>query len=219
MILHLIAEERLGPLDPKQQELLSAARDESDRLHHILENLLDMGRIESGRELMDMRPAPAGDLAGGTVEGMRSAFAQRNIRLEYDVPAESPQVLADPTRIAHVFANLLNNALRYTPSGGTVRLTSRLEGDFVEFSVSDTGSGIPAQYLHRVFEKFFRVPGQNGEGSGLGLAIVKDIIEAHGGRIVAESAEGRGSTFRFTLRRAAASREVIDHGSAIASHD
>ena len=220
MILHLVAEQRVGPLDEKQQELLSAASEESDRLHLILENPLDMERIESGRVLMDMRPVPAGDLAGATVEGMRGAFAERDIAVEYEVPSDAPQVLADPTRIAHVLANLLNNALRHTPHGGVVRVTSRVEPDFVEFVVSDTGSGIPPQYLHRIFEKFFRVPGQNSEGgSGLGLAIVKDIVEAHGGRIVAESVEGRGSTFRFTLRRATAGRKEIDHGTPATSHD
>jgi signal transduction histidine kinase len=104
----------------------------------------------------------------------------------------------------HVFANLLSNALRYTPPGGTVTVTAGADEEWVRFSVSDTGRGIPVQYLATIFEKFFRVPDQGGTGTGagLGLAIVKEIVEAHGGTVNAESRLGEGSTFSFTLRRA-----------------
>ena len=109
----------------------------------------------------------------------------------------------DPARIAHVFANLLSNALKYTPPGGKVTLSAKAEGEFVRFQVSDTGVGIPEKFLPRLFEQFFRVPDQGpGTGVGLGLAIVKDIVEAHGGTVGVESREGAGSTFHFTLRRA-----------------
>jgi len=112
----------------------------------------------------------------------------------------------DPTRITHVFANLLSNALKYTPPGGTISISAKEEGEHVRFQVSDTGVGIPDRYLPRIFEQFFRVPEQGqGTGVGLGLAIVKDIVEAHGGTVGVESQEGMGSTFRFTLRMA-------DHG-------
>jgi signal transduction histidine kinase len=115
-------------------------------------------------------------------------------------------VLADPTRVRHVLVNLLNNALKYTRPGGHVLVSAAsLEADgVVEFVVRDDGTGIPRQYVGRVFEKFFRAPGQPGDsGTGLGLAIVKDIVEAHGGRVSAESDAGRGTTFRFTLPLAA----------------
>jgi signal transduction histidine kinase len=99
-----------------------------------------------------------------------------------------------------VLTNLLGNALRYTKPGGRVRVGLRTVNDRIEFSVADSGAGIPRQHLPRVFEKFFRVPGQAGKtGSGLGLAIVKDIVEAHGGHVSVESTEGKGTTFRFTL--------------------
>ncbi len=113
-------------------------------------------------------------------------------------------VMADPIRVGHVLVNLLINALHYTPPDGSVGIALLSNADGVEFAVADSGAGIPAQYLHRVFEKFFRVPGQTGVGgSGLGLAIAQDIIKAHGGRITVESDEGQGSTFRFTLPHAA----------------
>jgi two-component system, NtrC family, sensor histidine kinase KinB len=120
-------------------------------------------------------------------------------------PVQTPQVLADPARIAHVMGNLLSNALRYTDEGGQVMLSVEDQpSGWVQFTVADSGRGIPRQFVGRIFEKFFRVPGQSGDsGTGLGLAIVKDIVEAHGGRIWVESREGRGTTFRFVLPRAA----------------
>ena len=215
LILHLVAEEKIGQLTPKQKELLAAASEDSDRLHHILENLLDLGRIETGKTLMAVRPMPAGQRAKGVVEGLRTTCAERGLSLEYEAPASQSVVLADPARIGHTLANLLANAIRYTHRGGRICVTVVDTPDFVEFTVRDTGIGIPSQYLPRVFEKFFRVPGQSGDtGSGLGLAIVKSIIEAHGGRVVAESVEGRGSVFRFTLPHANTTQQEIDHGIA-----
>jgi signal transduction histidine kinase len=111
----------------------------------------------------------------------------------------------------HVFANLLSNALRYTPPGGKVIVLGKADEEWVRFSVSDTGKGIPDQYLTRIFEQFFQVPDQGTQaGAGLGLAIVKEIVEAHGGTVKVESRLGEGSTFTFTLRRAdLASKEEI----------
>jgi signal transduction histidine kinase len=162
-----------------------------------------MARIESGRVLMETRPVAAGELVAGAVEPLRGAFAEHGVALEVDVPQAlgARRVMADVTRVGHVFANLLNNALKYTSPGGRVRVAaSEVGGGRVEFTVADDGAGIPRQYVGRVFEKFFRAPGQPGDsGTGLGLAIVKDIIEAHGGAVSVESEVGRGTTFRFTL--------------------
>jgi len=106
----------------------------------------------------------------------------------------------DPARIAHVFENLLSNALKYTPPGGSVAFSAREEGEAVRFAVSDTGVGIPRQYLPHIFEPFFRVPGQErSTGAGLGLAIVRDIVTVHGGTVGAESREGAGCTIFFSL--------------------
>jgi PAS domain S-box-containing protein len=203
MVLHLITEQRIGQLSDRQRELLLAAREDAERLHQIVENLLDMARIESGKALMELQPIRPFDLARQGAGPLRGSFEGQQVSLELNVPADLPVVRADPTRVGHVIANLLNNALRYTPAGGHVIVHARLAGGFVEFSVSDDGAGIPRSYLPRIFEKFFRAPGQQGgSGSGLGLAIAKDIVEAHGGRIRVESSEGRGTVFAFTLRRA-----------------
>jgi signal transduction histidine kinase len=125
------------------------------------------------------------------------------VELKTDLPDDLPDVLADTIQIAHVFANLLFNAMKYTDSGGMITLSAQADQEHVRFSVSDTGKGIPEEHLPKIFDRFFRVPGQEHEtGTGLGLAIVKEIVEAHGGSVNVESRVGEGSTFCFTLPRA-----------------
>jgi PAS domain S-box-containing protein len=209
MILHLVVQERIAPLDRQLRDLLVTARDESDRLHLTVENLLDMGRIESGKVLMELKPITVGELLDRSVEPLRPTVEEHGLRLAVDHgPTDQRTVQADATRIGHVMANLIGNALRYTPAGGSITISTRCDADGspIEFSVTDTGCGIPPQFLPRVFEKFFRVPDQapaqrngGGGGAGLGLAIVRDIIEAHGGHITATSTPGHGTAFRFTL--------------------
>ena len=137
------------------------------------------------------------------VEPFQMDFKDRNVTLETRLQDDLPEVWADTARMSHVFANLLSNALRYTPPGGKVTVLGKADENGVQFSVLDSGKGIPSQYLTRIFDQFFRVPDQGAEtGAGLGLAIVKDIVEAHGGTIKVESRLGEGSTFTFTLKRA-----------------
>lgn len=203
MAIHLLLEEKVGGISPKQADVLVAAGEDAERLVRIVDELLDIGRIESGKARMDLRPVPPIDLVLQEIEAYRPAARDGGVSLVVDLPATLPQVWVDPARIAHVFANLLSNALKYTPPGGKVTLSAKAEGEFVRFQVSDTGVGIPEKYRPRIFEQFFRVPDQGpGTGVGLGLAIVKDIVEAHGGTVGVESREGTGSTFRFTLRMA-----------------
>ena len=198
MILHLVTDQKVGPLTDKQEDLLRAARDDTDRLYRIVESLLDMSRIESGRALMEFELIAVDELIRRSIEPLAGMF--QDVGLIVSVADGLPRVLADPLRIGHVFANLLMNALRYTPSGGRVTIEATSLGERVEITVRDTGSGIPRQYLHRVFEKFFRVPGQSGAGgSGLGLAIAREIIESHHGRIRFDSSPGAGTVIAFTL--------------------
>jgi two-component system, NtrC family, sensor histidine kinase KinB len=203
MAVYLLLEEKAGPLTPKQMELLLAARDDSDRLHSILSNLLDISRIESGRTEMDFRPEAPRAIVIEQVEIFRTEAKDRGIALKMEVPDDLPEVLADRALIGHVLANLLFNAIKYTTAGGEISVSAECLEEMVCFAVSDTGRGIPARYLDRVFEQFFRVPGQDvGAGEGLGLAIAKEIVEAHGGTIAVQSKEGQGSVFTFCLRRA-----------------
>ena len=124
--------------------------------------------------------------------------------LVLDLPGDIPQVLADRMRLEIVFSNLLSNGLKFTPPGGSVKISARLENGAVLFAVEDTGSGIPEEYLPHIFEKFFRVPGRGGQQSntGLGLAIVKEIIEAHGSKVEVTSQPGKGTRFSFKLNAA-----------------
>ncbi len=203
MAIHLLLEEKVGSLTPQQVELLVAAREDSERLHSILNDLLDISRIESGKVQMNFRSVPPHTMVLEALEPFEMDFKDRGVALGTELPIDLPEVWADTVRMNHVFANLLSNALRHTPPGGKVTVLARADEDRVHFSVSDTGKGIPEQYLSRIFEQFFRVPDQGAEtGAGLGLAIVKDIVEAHGGTVKVKSRLGQGSTFTFTLRRA-----------------
>ena len=187
MGVHLLLEERVGPLNASQNDLLSAVREDSDRLNQIVENLLDMGRIESGQALLDLKPESARSLVLESTEPLTTAFHDRGVELEVDVPVELPEVRADRPRMSHVFSNLLSNALKYTPPGGRVTVSAAAENGDVRFQVKDTGPGIPTEHQPRIFERFFRVPNQSIAGAGLGLAIAKEIVHAHGGRIAVES--------------------------------
>jgi NtrC-family two-component system sensor histidine kinase KinB len=211
MAIYLLLEEKLGSLTPKQTELLVAAREDSDRLHSILNNLLDISRIESGKVEMNFRKVSPHSMVFEALEPFQMDFKDRGVALGTELSDDLPEVWVDTARMNHVFANLLSNALRYTPPGGKVTVLGKADEEWVQFSVSDSGKGIPSQYLARIFEQFFRVPDQGAEtGAGLGLAIVKEIVEAHGGTIKVESRLREGSTFTFTLKRAdLASKERI----------
>ncbi len=203
MAIHLLLEEKVGVLTEKQTELLLAAREDSDRLQQILHNLLDISRIESGRLRMDYQDIYAQSLVLDAVEPIRRAAQDGGIELKIQLAEDLPAVSADPTQIGHVFSNLLSNALRFTAPGGSITVSAVPEEQLVRFSVTDTGSGIPHQFMQRIFEQFFRVPDQkSATGAGLGLAIAKEIVEAHGGSINVVSQEGKGTTFSFTLKRA-----------------
>jgi two-component system, NtrC family, sensor histidine kinase KinB len=203
MAIHLLLEEKVGPLTEKQVELLLAAREESDLLHRILTDLLDINRIGSGRLQMNCREVAPQTLILEALEPIRTAARDQGVEIATELGDALPPVWADPIQTGHVFSNLLNNALRYTAPGGRITISAAAEEEMVRFFVTDTGSGIPHQFLQRIFEQFFRVPDQQTEkGTGLGLAIAKEIVEAHGGNINVESREGQGTTFSFTLKKA-----------------
>jgi NtrC-family two-component system sensor histidine kinase KinB len=200
MALHLLLEENVGSLNEKQADLLVSARDETERLNGIIEDLLDIRRLESGNVKLSLAAVSLCNLVEEAAGPFFRQAQDRGIRLEIDLAADLPDVRADRSRILYVFANLLSNAIKYSPVGSVVRLTAKMEGGKVRLSVVDTGRGIPKKYQKRIFEKFFRVPGQNAEGGvGLGLSIAKEIITAHHGQITFSSAEGQGTTFTFSL--------------------
>ncbi|MBV9355559.1 MAG: HAMP domain-containing histidine kinase, partial [Chloroflexi bacterium] len=182
---------------------------EVDGLAHLVTELLELARVEAGRLELELMPCPAYELLREAVERMRP-YAER-VGLEVamaDPPAEELYALADARRLGQVLANLLANAVKFTPPGGRIEVGTRATLDACEFWVSDSGVGIAPDYLVRVFERFYKTdPSRAGGGTGLGLAICKHLVRAHGGSIWAESAgEGEGATFRFTLLRATPER-------------
>lgn len=199
MAVHLCAEQVAGPLTEKQEELLQAAREDCDRLQGMVDDLLDLSRIESGRVEIYPLPVEVPLLVTRAIEEHRPDADINGVSLK--APAALPQVsvLADNERIGHVFSNLIGNAVRHTPNGGSIELGAASINGFVRFTVSDTGNGIPKEYRERIFEKFFQIPGAGPKGTGLGLYIAKEIVSAHGGEIGVESQAGHGSTFWFTL--------------------
>ncbi len=203
MAIHLLLEEKVGALTPKQTELLVAAREDSDRLHEILANLLDISRMAAGKARLECVDISPQTLVMDASEPFRRPAQDHGIGLAFELRGSLPAVRVDRSRISHVFGNLLTNAIEHTPVGGRITLTAKEEAKAVRFTVADTGAGIPSEHLAHVFEPFFRVPEPDRKaGAGLGLAIVKEIVEAHGGTISVESHEGQGTTFSFTLPRA-----------------
>jgi signal transduction histidine kinase len=200
MVVHLLLEEAVGPLTSKQTELLLAARQDSDRLLGMINDLLDLTRIEQGRVALDQQPVDAAELVHDAQERFRAHAEDAGVLLTSQLSPHIPIVLVDRERIEHVFDNLITNALRHTDRGGRITLNAVPEEGLVRFSVQDTGEGIPPEFVPRIFDKFFRTPGtKRAGGAGLGLAIVREIVTAHGGQIDVRSTMGKGTTFTFTL--------------------
>ncbi|MEI6757983.1 MAG: HAMP domain-containing protein [Chlorobium sp.] len=200
MSIHLLLEERVGHLNGQQADLLLAAREETERLVNILDDLLDLNRIESGKAPLNLLSVAPLRLGIEGIEPFLVAARDQGISIVNTIAEGLPEVMADTASIRHVFANLLSNALRFTPPGGTVTASAAEDQDTIRFTIADTGSGIAPEHLEHLFEQFYRVPGQQAEsGVGLGLSIVKEIVEAHGGTVCAQSDPGKGSVFQFTL--------------------
>jgi NtrC-family two-component system sensor histidine kinase KinB len=195
----MLSEEKLGTLTDRQRRSLNAVRDDSDRLHRIIENLLSIGRIEAGGDRFHARRITAREIVNPAVDSVRSAMAEKGIHLSIDMPEQLPEVMADPSCIELALGNLLSNALKFTPAGGAVHIAVQCDGNALQFDVTDTGPGIPAEHAARIFQRFYRIPREEGPvGAGLGLAISKEIVEAHGGRIWFKS-DTAGSAFSFTI--------------------
>lgn len=173
---------------------------EVDRLAILVDELLDLARLESGRVALRAEAIDLVDLLGPAVERLAAQLAQRRLRLSFEVPAGLPRIRADRTRIEQVMLNLIHNAMKFTPPGGTITVGATHEGPMVRITVQDTGVGVAADELSRLFERFYKADkARRSDGTGLGLAIAKHIVQAHGGTIWAESRPGHGAIFSFTL--------------------
>jgi two-component system phosphate regulon sensor histidine kinase PhoR len=191
-----------GDLSDKQRELLSRARDKIQGLLDLINDLLDVARIESGHAVQEQVPLQLEAILAGTVRLMRAKAQQQGIVLRLQLPDELPLVLADVRGMEEVFTNLITNAINYSPDGGEVTISAVSEGDYLVVRISDTGVGIEPEEISKIFEQFYRVKHPKTRhviGTGLGLPIVKGIVEAHRGSLAVESVPGVGSTFKVVL--------------------
>jgi signal transduction histidine kinase len=185
--------------DPATLEVMLA---QVERLGRLVDQLLDLSRLESGEVPLRLESLPLQSLVDDLISEIGMARPGRGVQVRNDVPADLPALSADRERVHQVLFNLVDNAVRFTPIGGSVTVTARRRNGAVEVAVSDTGAGIPAEHLPRLFERFYRADparARGDGGTGIGLAIARSVVEAHGGQIRAESEPGRGSVFTFDL--------------------
>ncbi|MBB1642418.1 ATP-binding protein [Sphingobacterium sp. UME9] len=195
MGIQLLENKRIGELNEEQKDLLEGIADDTERLLKITGELLDIAQVESGTIQMKLNPATIGPIIDYALLANRSMLDQKKIRLQVDLEEELPMVFIDNEKTAWVLTNLLSNAIRYSDEGGAICLAVKRMGARVLLRVEDQGQGIPVQYLAKIFDRYFRVPGGTKEGTGLGLSISKEFIESMGGEIDVQSVFGTGSVF------------------------
>jgi two-component system phosphate regulon sensor histidine kinase PhoR len=191
-----------GALEDPQaaHRFIARIQTEVDALSQMAAELLELTRIESGQVPLEFTAVAPETLIVSAADRMRAQMERAGLTLMVDAPPGLPEVRADIRRLEQVLVNLIHNSVKFTSPHGIITLLAEGESSFIRFAVRDTGVGIPADDLLRIFERFFRVDrSRSGGGTGLGLSIARHIVEAHGGRIWAESEEGRGSTFYFTI--------------------
>src|SRR5215813_2342250 len=211
MGVYLLLERAAGELTEKQVEVLSACREDCDRLDKLMRDLLDLSRIEAGESKPTLALVKTKDLIDEATEELRPQVESKGLDFKVDAPFTLPAVRVDRTQVERVLTNLVANAIRYTQHG-EIKISAQPRGNSVAVSVSDTGSGIPSEYLPHIFDKFVQVPGVATGGAGLGLAISRLIVEGHGGQISVQSELDQGSTFTFTLPIAAKGEEQRGKG-------
>lgn len=189
-----IADPEAGP------RFLSRITTEVDALTQMAQELLDLSRIESGQVELNLAPLSPKKLLLSAEDRMRLQAERAGLKLSVQCDDGLPNIRADQARLEQVLVNMIHNAVKFTKSGGEITLEAETSSGWVRFAVRDTGAGIPLESLARIFERFYRVDrSRTGSGTGLGLSISKHIVEAHGGKIWAQSEEGRGSTFHFEI--------------------
>lgn len=170
-----------------------------EQMQTLIDDLLDFAKIQSGTFAINKFREKPQDILSPVLENFRTLAEAKHLRLETDIPAGLPEVVGDARRVGQVVSNLLGNAIKFTPEGGSVCVSAKVDQGQLVISVSDTGPGIPKENLPRVFERFWQAEETRQMGSGLGLSIAKGIVEAHGGKIWVQSQYGKGSEFSFTL--------------------
>src|SRR5262245_2094246 len=206
--IHVLVQGTLGELNEKQLYMLYACRGDCEKLDKLVSDLLDISRLEAGNGYLKFAPVSLTGMLRDVTDELRPVVEAREIKFKTDIPFDLPTIWIDKGQIERVINTLVLNAIEHTEREGEIDLIATLREDYIAVSVSDTGCGIPAEYLARIFDKFAKIPGSASEGAGLGLAISKMLIEGHGGQISVQSEVGRGTTFTFTLPLAAQERTI-----------
>ena len=199
-----LLQERAGEDPAARAEFLEASGVQLERLDWLAQNLLELSKLDSGLVLLDLRPDDLRATAEQAVEQAEPAARRRGVEIAIHLPEHPLRIRHDPVRVGQVVANLVGNAIKFTPRGGRIGVDVAATADGARIVVTDTGVGIAPDELPRIFERFYRGTPANearGSGSGLGLAIVRSIVEMHGGTVAVESRLGAGSTFTVTLPR------------------
>ena len=184
-------------------DFLSRMRGDVDRMNGLVNDLLELSRMESGQFMIEAEPMPLAPLVHAVRKQFSETAASQDVNLVEDLPENLPQVMADGEKLTQVFVNLVENSLKFTPAGGEIRIGAEAEDEQVQIVFRDTGIGVAPQHLPHIFERFYKVNrSRRDSGTGLGLSIVKQLVEAHGGEITVESKEGEGCAFTFTVPRA-----------------
>src|SRR5918999_1334436 len=197
MSCSLLLESASGGERPMEQKQLTIMRRATERMNRLIQDLLDVKRIEQGRLAVEPRPERMSAILRDAVDMLRPLADAQALALESEIPDDLPRVLADPSRIQQELSNLVGNAIKFTPRGGSITLRARPEVSEICLTVMDTGAGIPADQLPHIFGRFWQGKRTDKRGIGLGLAIARGIVEAHRGRIWVESQVGQGSRFYF----------------------
>lgn len=201
MSLQLLENEKVGKLNPEQQNLIESIKDDAYRLLKITGELLNMTQVESGNIQLSIMPSDPKEILQYAINATKTQAEQKQIQFELNCPNRVSKIQADNEKTAWVLTNLISNAIRYSYDNSTIYLSIQETSTQIKISVKDTGQGIAPQYRDKIFDRYFRVPGTKKEGTGLGLAISKEFIEAQGGHITVDSEFGAGSTFTLTLNK------------------
>ncbi len=199
MGIHVMLGETAGELNDNQRDVLFTCRDDSEKLEKIIIDLVQLSRIESGEELPVIESVNADQFFRRIDEKLRPQVEARDLTFRMEIDQSPNNLQMDSRQVEKVISELISNAIRCTPRGGEISVRAATRDQYLMISVSDTGRGIPAEYLPNIFDRFTRIPEAPSGGTGLGLAICKRLIEAQGGQISVQSESGRGSIFTLTL--------------------
>lgn len=200
MGIQLLENAKTGNLNPEQKDLVTGIKEDADRLLKITSELLNVTQVESGSIQLKMTSTEIDKIVEYALKANKSAAELKQIKIVFDKEENLDFVFADHDKTAWVLTNLLSNAIRYSHENGEIKIKVYKENEKVYFSVKDFGQGIESQYLGKIFDRYFRIPGTKKEGTGLGLSISKEFIEAQGGEINVQSELGAGSQFSFSLK-------------------